>query len=109
MIYGMRIHDRMTEDDPDLATVMYADDERSTWWDMATGHPHHIEEILGALEWREDMRQAERDREIAYIRAEMEAHRLDRSEFTVCSEDVGNPAQQNGMCVDDPEEARREL
>ena len=93
MIYGMRIHDRMTEDDPDLATVMYADDERSTWWDMATGHPHHIEEILGALEWREDMRQAERDREVAYMRAEMEAHRLDRSEFTVWAEPVGNPPQ----------------
>jgi hypothetical protein len=75
MIYGIRIHDRHTEADPSLATVMYAHDERSTWHDMATGHPDHIEEILGALEWREDMLQAERDREIAYLRAEQEARR----------------------------------
>jgi hypothetical protein len=108
MIYGIRIHDRYTENDPSLATVMYAEDERSTWWDMATGHPDHIEEILGALEWREDMRQAERDREIAYIRAEMEAHPVDRSEFTVWTEQVGNPTQQNGMCADNPPEARRD-
>lgn len=106
MIYGIRIHDRPTEADPSLATVMYADGHDSPWFDMATGHPDHIEEILGALEWREDMRQTERDREIAYLRAEMQAHRLDRSEVTVWTEQVGNPAQQDGMCADDPE-ARR--
>jgi hypothetical protein len=38
-----------------------------------------------------------------------EARLSDRSESTVWTKPVGNPAQQNGMCVDNPEEARREL
>lgn len=70
MIYGLRIHDRPTEADPSLATVMYADDRDSPWFDMATGHFDNIQDILGALEWREEMLQAERDREIARFHAE---------------------------------------
>ena len=70
-LFAVRIHDRMTEDDPNVATVMYSSGDASgPWFDMATGHPEHIEEIVGALEWREDVLQAERDREAARLQAE---------------------------------------
>lgn len=70
-LFAVRIHDRMTEDDPNVATVMYSSGDASgPWFDMATGHPEHIEEIVGALEWREDIRQAERDRETSRLRSE---------------------------------------
>jgi hypothetical protein len=36
-----------------------------------------------------------------------EARLLDRSESTVWTKPVGNPAHHNGMCVDNPQEARR--
>lgn len=69
--FALRIHDRMTEDDPALATVMYTSGDASgPWFDMATGLIDYAEEIVGALEWREDVLQAERDREAARLKAE---------------------------------------
>jgi hypothetical protein len=37
-----------------------------------------------------------------------ETHPVDRSESTVWTKPVGNPAQQNGMCADNPPEACRD-
>jgi hypothetical protein len=55
--YAIRMHDRITENDPELATVMGSPEGGGgPWWDMATGHPDHIEDIVGALEWREEVR-----------------------------------------------------
>lgn len=69
--FALRIHDRMTEDDPNLATVMYTSGDASgPWFDMATGLVDYAEEIVGALEWREDVLQAERDREQVRFQAE---------------------------------------
>jgi hypothetical protein len=71
--YAYRLHDRLTESDPELATVMYSTSGPSgPWWDMATCHPDWVDDILGALQWREDMWQAEREAEAARLRAEIE-------------------------------------
>jgi hypothetical protein len=49
-VYGVRLHDRDTEDDLQLGTVMYSTDgEHGPWHDMATGHPEWCWEILEAL------------------------------------------------------------
>ena len=49
-IYGVRLHDRNTDDDPQLGTVMYSTDGvHGPWHDMATGHPEWCWEILEAL------------------------------------------------------------
>jgi hypothetical protein len=49
-IYGVRLHDRDTEEDPQLGTVMYSTDGvHGPWHDMATGHPEWCWEILDAL------------------------------------------------------------
>ena len=48
-IYGVRLHDRETEEDPQLGTVMYSTDgEHGPWHDMANGHPEWCWEILDA-------------------------------------------------------------
>jgi hypothetical protein len=71
--YAIRMHDRITENDPELATAMCSSDGGGgPWWDMATGHPDHIEDIVGALEWREEVRSAEREAEVARLLAEIE-------------------------------------
>jgi hypothetical protein len=71
--YAIRMHARITENDPELATVMGSPEgDHGPWWDMATGHPDHIEDIVGALEWREEVRFAEREAEAARLRAEIE-------------------------------------
>lgn len=49
-IYGIRYHDRETEDDPYLATVMYSvSGSDGPWHDMVTGHPDWCNEVLDAL------------------------------------------------------------
>lgn len=48
--YGVRLHDRETEEDPHLATVMYSTNgDHGPWFDMVTGHPEWCWEILEAL------------------------------------------------------------
>jgi hypothetical protein len=75
MIYAVRVHDRMTENDPDLATVMYARDCEGPWYDMATGLRQHADEIADALTVVEEER-VERVRvEHERLRAELEADR----------------------------------
>lgn len=75
MIYAIRVHDRMTEDDPDLATVMYARGPEGPWYDMATGLRDYADEIADALTIVEEER-VERVRvESERLRAELEADR----------------------------------
>lgn len=70
--YSYRMHPRMTEDDPELATVMYSTHGiEGPWHDMATGHPDWIDEILGALIWREDVRRQQAAEESARLRLEL--------------------------------------
>ena len=57
-IYGIRIHDRDTEDDPVLATVMYSTNgDCGPWHDMATGHPDFCWEIMEALDLARDIKE----------------------------------------------------
>ena len=48
-LYGYRVHARETEDDPHLATLMYAYSWEGPWHDMVTGAPGYIDEVLTAL------------------------------------------------------------
>jgi len=48
--YSLRMHDRNTEKDPYLATVMYSvDGEQGPWNDIVTGHPEWCWEVVTAL------------------------------------------------------------
>lgn len=63
--YSYRLHDRLTEEDPELATVMYSTHGiAGPWHDMATCHPDYIWDIVGALEWVEENRRNRVDREM---------------------------------------------
>lgn len=56
-LYGIRVHDRIVETDPDLATIMYTSgDHEGPWFDMATGYRDSCVEILDALIVVEDQR-----------------------------------------------------
>ena len=85
MIYAIRIHDRMTEDDPDLATVMYARGPEGPWYDMATGLRDYAEEIADALTIVEEQR-------IERVRVESERLRQEiaMSEMVRAAEDAGH-------------------
>lgn len=72
-VYAYRLHDRMTEDDPELATLMYASDCSGPWHDMVSGHPEWCEEILDALLLWEQTQDRKRREEMARIRKELEA------------------------------------
>lgn len=70
--YSIRIHDRLVEDDPRLATVMYSPyGVDGPWFDMATGVEDHVEDILGALRWCEDERSVQRADEITRLQKEV--------------------------------------
>jgi len=75
MIYAIRIHDRMTEDDPDLATVMYARDCEGPWHDMCTGLRDYADEIAGALTIVEEERVERVRMESERLRAELQTYR----------------------------------
>lgn len=48
--YAVRVHDRLTEDDPSLATIMQSfDGIEGPWHDMVTGDADHVYDILEAL------------------------------------------------------------
>jgi hypothetical protein len=49
-LYSLRIHDRTTEEDPELATVMYTTNGvQGPWHDIVTGHPEWCWEVMYAL------------------------------------------------------------
>jgi len=49
-LWAVRLHDRETEADPVLATLMRAWEPEGPWHDIATGHPDNIWEIF-ELHW----------------------------------------------------------
>lgn len=49
-LWAVRIHDRETDDDPMLATLMRAWEPEGPWHDIATGHPDNMWEIY-ELHW----------------------------------------------------------
>ena len=85
MIYAIRVHDRMTENDPDLATVMYARDCEGPWYDMATGLREYADEIADALTVVEEER-------VERVRVEQERLRQEiaMSEMVRAAEDAGH-------------------
>jgi hypothetical protein len=84
-VYAIRIHDRITDDDPDLATVMYARDCEGPWYDMATGVRDFAEEIADALTIVEEQR-------IERVRVEQERLRREvaMGEMVSAAEDAGH-------------------
>ena len=59
-LYALRLHERLTDDDPELATVMYSmRGAVGPWFDMATGHPDWCWEIVDALNAQEARKQEE--------------------------------------------------
>jgi hypothetical protein len=64
-LWDVRIHDRETEDDPLLATLMRAWEPEGPWHDMATGHADNIWEIF-ELYWLR--------KEINYLRQLCDQH-----------------------------------
>lgn len=53
--YSLRIHDRYSETDPELATIMTTTTPpHGPWVDVVSGHPDWCEEVLEALWYREN-------------------------------------------------------
>jgi hypothetical protein len=68
--YSYRLHPRLTDDDPELATVMYTTHGiEGPWFDMATCHPDYVWDIVGALERTEETRRAGIAKEETELRA----------------------------------------
>ena len=54
-LYAVRLHERNTEDDPEVGTLMYSmRGPQGPWSDMVTGHPEWCWEIVDALTFMED-------------------------------------------------------
>jgi hypothetical protein len=50
ILYSLRIHNRITDEDPELATVMYTTNgAQGPWHDIVTGHPEWCWEVMDAL------------------------------------------------------------
>jgi len=67
-LYAVRLHDRDTDNDPQLATLMYAWEAEGPWHDMATGHPDNIWELF-EMTWLRD--------ELHRLRVVCERHGID--------------------------------
>jgi hypothetical protein len=68
--YSYRLHPRLTDDDPELATIMYTTHGiEGPWFDMATCHPDYVWDIVGALERVEETRRAGIAKEETELRA----------------------------------------
>lgn len=56
VIYAVRLHDNVNENDLEVATVMYSSSGYSgPWLDMVTGHPEWCWEVIDALTVVSDM------------------------------------------------------
>jgi hypothetical protein len=55
-LFGIKIHDRLNPDDPDLATVMYSPsgNPEGPWSDIATCDRDWAWELLSALQFEQD-------------------------------------------------------
>lgn len=77
-IYGVRIHDRETEDDPHLGTLMYSSSgPEGPWHDMMTGHPEWCWEAADALTVVNDMQVERQKQSEESLRAMLEEDRLE--------------------------------
>lgn len=77
-IYGVRIHDRETEDDPHLGTLMYSSSgPEGPWHDMMTGHPEWCWEAADALTVVNDMQVERQKQSEESLRAMIAADRLE--------------------------------
>lgn len=74
-IFAIRIHDRLTEHDPHLATIMRAELCEGPWHDMVSGEPDYCWDILGALETVEEQRSARKRKADARLREELDRAR----------------------------------
>jgi hypothetical protein len=54
-LFAVRIHDRETEEDPHLATLMRSYEPEGPWHDVATGHPDNIWELFEMTWLREEL------------------------------------------------------
>lgn len=55
VLYAVRLHDRDTENDPELATLMRSYEPEGPWNDMATGHPDTIWELFELTYLRDEL------------------------------------------------------
>jgi chromosome segregation ATPase len=71
-VYAVRLHDRETEDDPSLATVMYTSSGiEGPWHDMATGHPDWCWDICDALMFQMDAKMEQKEKELQRLKQEL--------------------------------------
>jgi hypothetical protein len=54
-LFAVRQHDRGTENDPELSTLMRAWEPEGPWHDMATGHPDTIWELFEMTYLRDEL------------------------------------------------------
>jgi hypothetical protein len=54
-LYAVRLHDRDTENDPILATLMRSYELEGPWHDVATGHPDSIWELFELTYLRDEL------------------------------------------------------
>lgn len=77
-IYSVRVHDRDTEEDPHLGTVMYSSrGETGPWHDMVTGHPEWCWEVADALAVVNDMQVERQNQSAEELRAMLAEDRLE--------------------------------
>lgn len=71
-VYAVRVHDRETEDDPQLGTVMYSTSGfAGPWHDMVSGHPEVCWEVYEALTAAMALQMRKKREEIERLRAEI--------------------------------------
>lgn len=69
--YAIVIHDRQTEDDPNLGTVIYS--RNNTYWhEMATGPLDFCNEIIDALYAKRRMDENDYERQIWILESKIE-------------------------------------
>jgi hypothetical protein len=74
--YGVRVFERLTEDDPHAGAVMYSvAGAAGPWHDMVTGPLDYCWEVLEALEFVAEDRRVRYEEDRARLRAELEAER----------------------------------
>lgn len=82
-LYAIRSHDRETEDDPILATIMYSiNGEQGPWFDMVSGYPDHCYEILDALTYYGELQDLKKEEEIKRYQEEIKRYQKDISSET---------------------------
>ena len=74
-LYAVLLHDRWTEDDPPLGSVIRAEHVDGPWHHMVTGDAGYCWEIVETLQVVEDQRETRRREADDRLRAELERER----------------------------------